>query len=132
MLLFLLLSFQVQGPDTARLDKLAQSRDVPALTSFLTPASLKPINPMQVIKSNGAYDVGRFGWHVLDLTPGPDANYVVFSTPLTSEDIGEMVFKRVGPTLQYVPEDDSLGVHIKRHNFDVSFDIPNTTVAITD
>ena len=132
MLPLLLLLTQNQGPDTAALDQWAQKRDTASLSRFLTPDSLKPMNPLEVLKSNGAYDVGRFGWHVLDLNPGPDASYVVFSTPLTSEDIGEMVFNRVGGALQYVPEDDALGVRIKRHNFDVSFDIPSKTVTITD
>src|SRR5437879_5318203 len=86
-----------QGPDTSTLDKLAQNRDVNALTAFETPGSLKPYNPLQVLKTNGPYEVGRFGWRVLDLAP-PDKSksYVVFTTPLTSEDVGEMVFEREG------------------------------------
>lgn len=132
MVPYLLFLSRLPGPDTASLDKMAQSRDTDALSRFLTPDSLKPFNPLQVLKSNGAYEVGRFGWHVLDLSPGRDASYVVFSTPLTSEDIGEMVFERQGAALKYISEDNALGVKIKRHQFDVSFDIPDKTVKITD
>lgn len=132
MLSLLLLFAHVQGPDTATLDKLAQKRDVASLSKFLTPESLKGVNPLQVLQTNGAYDVGRYGWHVLDLNPLANVNEVVFSTPLTSEDIGEMLFQREGGALKYIPEDDALGVRIKRHHFDVSFDIPNKTVKITD
>lgn len=121
------------GPDVATLDALAQKRDVRALTPYLTSESTKPLNPLLVISTNGAYATGRFGWHALDLNPpGGGASYVVFSTPLTSEDIGEMVFERTGDRLRYVPEDQDLGVRIASHAFDVQFDIPSKRVAITD
>jgi len=123
----------IQAPDTATLDAMAQKRDVAGLSKFLTPNSLKPINPLQVLSTNGAYDTGRMGWHVLDLAPpGTNRRFVVFTTPLTSEDIGEMVFEREGGMLKYVPEDDALGVHISNHALDVAFDIPTKTVKITD
>src|SRR4051812_41542950 len=104
--MFVLLSHLLfgQAPDTASLDAMAQKRDVAGISKFLTPDSVKPLNPLQVIKTNGAYETGRMGWHVVDLSPpGTDKKFVVFTTPLTSEDIGEMVFERQGAMLKYVP-----------------------------
>ena len=134
MFLLPLLLFRAgQAPTTADLDAMAQQRDVAGLSTHLTPDSLEPINPLQVLKTNGAYDVGRMGWHVYDLVPpNKSKSFVVFGTPLTSEDIGEMVFEREGGALKYVPEWDPLGVRIVRHHFDVSFDIPSKKVSIED
>ena len=133
MVLLAALLLTAQTPDIATLDSLAQKRDVDGLSKFLTPDSLQPFNPLQVLKTNGAYETGRFGWHALELNP-PDnkASYVVFTTALTSEDVGEMLFKREGAALKYVPEDDPMGFRILHHDFDVSFDIPTKTVKIVD
>lgn len=133
MLLIPALLLAIQAPDIASLDALAQKRDVAAITKFLTPESLQPMNPIQVMKTNGAYDVGSKGWHAVELvTPDKKDTYVVFTTPLTTEDIGELVFRRQGAALKYVPEDNALGFQILRHRFDVSFDIPNKGVRIED
>jgi hypothetical protein len=97
MLLLSAFFIAAQAPDIKSLDTMAQNRDVAGLSQFLTPDSLKPINPIQVLKTNGAYETGKFGWHALELTP-PDQSktFVVLATPITSEDIGEMVFERQG------------------------------------
>ena len=122
-----------QAPDTKTLDDLAQKRDVDGLTAVVSPASIAPFNPLKVLKTNGAYDTGRYGWHAVDLTP-PDGGktYVVLTTPLTTEDVGDMVFLRTGDRLEYVPEDNPLGIRPVRHKFDIAFDIPTKTVRITD
>ncbi|MEA2552447.1 MAG: hypothetical protein QOJ65_623, partial [Fimbriimonadaceae bacterium] len=133
MLPFLFSLVAAQGPDIRTLDDLAEKRDVATLTAYLTPDSLKRINPLQVLKTHGAYETGRRGWDVVELMP-PDGSksYVVFTTPMTTEDVGEMVFERQGAALKYVPEDDPLGVRITRHKFDVGFDIPHKTTTISD
>jgi len=122
-----------QAPDLKSLDALAQARNVDKLSQFLTPDSLRPMNPLQVLKTNGAYETGRLGWHALELAP-PNSNqsYVVFATPITSEDVGEMIFQRIGAALKYVPEDDPLAVRIVRHHLDVRFDIPKKSISVVD
>lgn len=122
-----------QTPDLRALDALAQKRDVAGLTAYLTPESVKPYNPLAVLKTNGAYETGKFGWHALELQPPTGtASYVVLSTPITSEDVGEMVFERAGDKLRYVPEDNDLGVRILSHAFEIGFDVPTKRVSITD
>ena len=133
MLTLLLLGGLLQSPAIEDLDALAQKRDVAALSKFLTPDSMTPLNPLNVLKTNGAYDTGRFGWHAVGLQmPGANKSFVVLTTPLTSEDIGEMVFERVGASLRYIPETDSLGIVPLRHSFQVSFDIPAKLVHVRD
>lgn len=133
MIALLLLSGLLQAPSVADLDALAQKRDVASLTKFLTPESLKPLNPLQVLKTNGAYETGRMGWHVLELNvPDRTRSFVVFTTPITSEDVGEMVFERVGAALRYVPETNALGVAPVHHEFRLSFDVPAKIVHVQD
>lgn len=122
-----------QSPDLPTLDALAEKRDLGGLTAYLTPDSIKPYNPLTVLKTNGAYETGKFGWHALDLRPpGSSTDYVVLATPITSEDVGEMVFERVGDKLKYLPEDNDLGVRITKHQFQLGFDVPTKHVEITD
>ena len=59
MLLFPLIG--QADPFLARLNNLAQSRDVAKLVTVLAP---KQENSFGIIKTNGAYDVGRMGWKV--------------------------------------------------------------------
>src|SRR5487761_2239961 len=99
-MLSILVAAVLSGPSVTELDALAKRRDSEALARFV---SLKPgsKNPFQVIQIGGAYGVGRFGWSAIDLpaTNGVD-DYVVFSTPLTVEDTGELLFRRQGDQLE--------------------------------
>lgn len=119
------------GPDLATLDSLAVKRDVQALDRYVE-GPKGAISPFRIMQTGGAYEVGRFGWHALDLATVDGRKLVVFSTPLTSEDTGELVFERDGSLLRYLPEDDDLGVRVRHHAFDVRFDLSNKTATLTD
>src|SRR5471030_449630 len=94
------------------LDRLAQTKNVDELTKYLDVAPPNRHNPFRIIQTRGAYDVGRFGWHALPLKAPDGAEYVVFSTPLTSEDTGELLFQRVGEKLRFVPETTGYGIKL--------------------
>jgi hypothetical protein len=131
MVTALILLFAQAG--VQNLDRLAQTRDVAGLSRFLEPLNEDAQNPFQVIKTNGAYETGKFGWRALEgRAPVGEDTFVVFSTPLTSEDVGELVFLRSGSQLRYLPEGDSLGMRIVRHDFDVSFSPSQKRVDIVD
>jgi len=120
-----------QHPDIQSLDQLAQRRDVAGLTAYLS--SVPKHNPFSVLKTGGAYAAGRLGWHALPLTAQGGEKYVVFSTPLIEEDMGELLFKvDQSGKLTYVPESDDRGVAIDKHNFDIRFDLDNAKAIITD
>jgi hypothetical protein len=114
-----------------RIQQLVDKKDVAALTAGTT---IRPgeLNPFNVLKTGGAYGVGRFGWKALPLKSPDGQRYVVLSTPLTSEDIGEIVLKRVGKELRFVPEQDALGVKVHRHSFDLRFIPQQKKAALVD
>lgn len=68
-------------------------------------------NPLNVIRTDGVYGVGERGWIVK-----ADGPHVVFSTPMTSEDVGEFLFRREGERLTYRPEERTEGTVIVRHD----------------
>ncbi len=117
----------VQGYDLAGLDQLAKSRDVAGIVSRLAPGQPEAIKHLAAIKTNGAYDTGRFGWKAEG-----DARNVVLTTALTSEDIGDYLFSVQNGKLRYLPETSTLGVRIKRHSLSASFDIDNKLAIISD
>jgi hypothetical protein len=80
----------------------------------------------------GAYDVGSKGWKVLESEPSFGGKYVVISTPMTSQDIGELLFERVGNKLKYIDEQQSDGLRLRHHNLRVAFDINKKTTQISD
>lgn len=121
----LLACAKISPPSIELLDQLAQSRDVAKLTSYLELTTTH--NPFRLLKTNGAYESGKFGWHALELVGG-DQKLVVFSTPLTTEDNGELVFIRNGDKLTYLPESDALGIRVVSHAFKVELH-PTTSVA---
>lgn len=123
---YLYLSY-ANGPTLAQLESLAKSRDVEGLEKLVQPLPEGVPNPFQVIRTGGAYDVGRYGWHAYEVD-----KYIVIGTPLTSEDVGEIVLRRSGAKLVYVPESDALGTRILHHRFDVRFDIPKKHAFIVD
>lgn len=113
-----------------KLDALVQKRDVEGLTPYL--ALFKGRNPLGPIQTGGAYGTGRFGWRAMLLRMGSQS-FVVFTTPLTSEDIGELLFRFDGAgKLVYVPEAEANGDRIKSHRFVVSFDLAKKQARITD
>ncbi|AIE87531.1 M1 family metallopeptidase [Fimbriimonas ginsengisoli] len=121
------------GPSIQAIDAMAKRRDVAGLTKLLAPLPEGIRNPFRVLKTGGAYEVGRFGWHAEELTAADGgARYVVIGTPLTSEDVGETVLKRVGNKLAYVPESDPMGTTVLGHRFDLKFDIPKKHAALRD
>src|ERR1019366_6228593 len=113
-------------------DQLAQAQNVTELTKYLDALPLNGRNPFSIMRTKGAYEVGRFGWHALPLKAPDGANYVVFSTPLTSEDTGELVFQRAGSKLRFVPEGNAFGIKLTRHDFDLKFDIPEKKATLVD
>lgn len=117
----------IAPPTIHHLDVLAQQKDVAGLERYLVPRRAGERGPLSVIKTGGPYEGGRFGWHAGEL-PG----YVVFWTPLTAEDTGDLLFQREGDKLKYIPEEDRGGVEILRHLFDVSFDVAGHRVKIED
>ncbi len=119
-------------PFLTRLNALAQAKVVAKLTSLTVPV-VGQTNPMQIVGSVGAYDVGRFGWKVEALkSPTSSKRYVVFTTPLTSQDTGELVFERKNEKLSYVPETDPWGSKVVTHNIDVTFNISGKSAELRD
>lgn len=127
-----LLLLQPQAP-IAQLDALARKRDAAGIAKMSSPA-VASSKALDFLRHNGAYDTGRFGWSAIELkdVSGGDV-FVVFSTKLTSEDIGEQVFRwRNGRLDAYVNELDDLGVRVLRHDLDVRFDLPAKKAILSD
>lgn len=129
--MLLLAPFLVHQAPIDRLDALAQSRDVEGLNQFLP--TIPSRSPFSILKTGGAYIAGAKGWHAKSLVAPDGTEYVVFSTPLISEDAGELLF-RVDPAgkLNFVPESDNLGVELDRHSFDLRFDLPGAKAIVVD
>lgn len=131
-LLSLTLSRVVDMP-TTELDRLAQKRDVAGLKLCVRESKSQDGSPLDIIRTEGAYGVGRFGWHAFDLSSADGKDkYVVLGTPLTSEDLGEILLKREDQKLVLVPEEEAFGATIQSHDFDVVFDIPHKVANIVD
>ncbi len=105
------------GPSIAQLEQLVKSKDVAALSRLIGPQPAQQPNPFNVLRTRGAYDTGRFGWTVEPLRK----DFVVITTALTSQDVGDILLKREGSGLRYLPETDAMGIKIHRHSFDVKF-----------
>ena len=120
MLASLALFFLSQSaPSIKLLNLYAEKRNVAALDTFLSGPPRK-VDPFRVLATNGPYDGGRFGWTAVEMQTPDHRNLVVFSTPTTMQDTGELVFIRKGGKLIYIPEDDSEGVRIVHHRFHVT------------
>jgi hypothetical protein len=128
----LLVLSQSPSPSITELDNLAQARNVEGLSRFLEESRTSGHNPFNIVRTNGAYEVGRFGWHALRLTGVGGEEFVVFSTPLTSEDTGELVFLRVGDKLRFVPETQGFGIRLVRHQFDLQFVTADKRAVLVD
>ncbi|AIE84964.1 M1 family metallopeptidase [Fimbriimonas ginsengisoli] len=118
----LLLLGQTPPPvSISQIDALVKQRDVAALQQLLVKQTGE--NPFSLLKTGGAYAAGSLGWSTKEIvSPSGRNRYVVISTPIISEDAGELLFQ-VAPSgkLQYIPESDALGVRLDKHSFFVRF-----------
>lgn len=132
-MLLVFLMAAASGPSVTELDSLAKARDVAKLSGYIENLPEGGFNPLTVIRTNGAYECGKFGWRALEMkSPDNDDAYVVLSTPLTGEDVGEVLLKRDGAKLRLIPEEDAMDVQVVKHTLDVRFSIPDKSAAITD
>ena len=122
-----------QDTFTADLDRLAKSRDVQGLTQKAVQGAWQGRNPFVPLRTNGAFDTGRFGWTALSGAAPWGKQLIVFSTALTSEDVGERLFETDGTKLtRYIDEREDQGWRIEKHKLEVAFDVPLKTVRILD
>lgn len=132
ILSILALACAKQDLDLGRLNEWAKARDVVTLDSLLSDKSSR-ISPFRILKTNGAYEVGRFGWNVLDLKiPGDPKRYVVFTTAMTSEDIGDLLFEVNDGKLKYLPEEFTNTAYPIRHDMEVKLSPATKTATIED
>lgn len=128
MLLTPLIAGLFAPPTVAQIDALARARNVAGLSALLVPLPPGARDPFPVLKSGGAYEVGKYGWQAIGLGP----EFVVVSTPLTSEDVGEILLRRAGSRLAVVPESDDLGAKILRHSLDVRLRVSEKRAEVVD
>lgn len=121
------LSFLRVGP--AEFDAWAQARDSVAIEAHASPALA---GKFSFLKGSGAFGVGRTGWHAFELDePETGKKYIVFSSALTTQDIGEQVFEWDGASLvSLVHERDTRGVRIRKATLEIRFDVPQKLASI--
>jgi hypothetical protein len=127
-LLISLALFQIR-PDVEQLSQLAAARNVAEIERRLAPGQTLAQRHLQVLKTNGAYDTGRFGWSAIG---SPDGKYVVLTTKITSEDAGELLLQRTPAGWKYIPETDRFPVRIARHRLAGEFNVDQKSVSFTD
>lgn len=133
MIAALAIALLAQTPLQAELNQLAKARDVAGLTAKSAAGAWQGRNPFAVLKTNSAYETGKFGWTAVAGTAPWGQQYVVFSTPLTSEDVGERLFETDGKQLtKFVDEREDFGWRIERHDLTVKFDVAAQHVSIDD
>lgn len=125
------LAFLRPAPDAslATIQSLAEKRDSAGLEEISGPETK---GKFAFLKGQGAYGVGRYGWKA-ELLPEAkgDKQYIVFSTPLTTEDRGDQVFVYDGSKItKLVHERETLGVRITRLDMSLSFNMPQKTATI--
>ena len=116
-----------QQPSVETLTNLAKKKDFTELAKYSTGDG----SEFKVLKG-GSYEVGKFGWKAEELTMSGVGNFVVFTTPLTSEDIGELLFERVGSKLKFIDEQAKDGLRLRHHKVHVKFDISKKEADISD
>ncbi len=127
MLSLAMLLAAYQGPTIETLDELAKKKDYQSLAKFSTGDG----HEFRVFRG-GSYQVGSLGWSAKALKADGIGDFVVFTTPLTSEDIGELLFQRVGNKLQYIDESEKDGLRIRYQDLHVHFNIEAKTTSILD
>ncbi|MCA0361485.1 MAG: hypothetical protein LCH41_10585 [Armatimonadetes bacterium] len=119
-------------PDSAALiadlSKHATAKDITAIEARATP-ELK--GKFAFLKVPGSFGVGRFGWTaelLQDSTTGTE--YAVFTTPLTTQDYGDQVFRiEDGKLAAKIDERTTRGVTPKHANFIIGFDLPKKSAS---
>ena len=107
----------------AEIDKLAGARDVDGLAKYASAQVVKD-DDFRFLKRGGAYGVGESGWRALKLDDVDGSkSYVVFTTRLTCEDLGEQVFQlEDGKLTKKIPEIEDFGCRVKHWDLTVKFD----------
>ena len=127
MFQLVLLAVSLQQPPVETLSNLAKKKDFDGLAKYSTGNG----SEFKVLKG-GSYAVGKFGWTAEELAMPGVGNFVVFTTPLTSEDIGELLFERVGSKLKFIDEQTKDGLRLRHHKVHVQFDIGRKEAGIMD
>ncbi|MBI1334002.1 MAG: hypothetical protein GC165_14105 [Armatimonadetes bacterium] len=127
MVPLVLLLLGQQSPSLDTLTSLAKQKDIAGLAKYSTGDG----HEFKVLRG-GAYDVGKFGWTAKSLKIDGIGDFVVFTTPLTSEDIGELLFERAGTKLKYIDEQDKDGIRLRHHKVHVSFNVAKKEAFLTD
>lgn len=116
------------GPTLEALNGFAKKRDIKALSAFSTGDG----SEFNILRG-GAYEVGKFGWKVEAVEPKfSPRKFVLFTTPLTSEDTGELLFERVGGKLKFISETDPEPIRLGHHKLDMKFATADKSVSIVD
>lgn len=119
----------------AALNDFAKARDVESLLKYASPAVLSASpKPFDFLKTGGAYGAGQRGWKALSLVdPVGGAEYVVFNTVYSCEDLADQVYLwRAGKLAQHIPEAETFGFSITNHDFDINIDPPKKFARISD
>lgn len=120
MVASLALLLLMRNPVVADLNALAQARDVDGLAAYAS-GSVTAAD-FSFLKGTGAYGVGRYPWSALQLDAPSGKTYLVFSTRVTSQDIGEQLFVLEGDRItRKVDELETGGITLKHCDFDIRF-----------
>ncbi len=115
-----LMGVQGNDPVLARLSDLVAKRDIKTLNSLVLndPETFNVLN-------GGPYGGGEKGWTVLEgTTPVTKRRFFVVSTPLTSQDIGEiLLMEEPGGKLTHIDESFDFGAQLQHHKLKVGFNI---------
>lgn len=116
MLLISLVVLSGSASAIEEISVLAEKRNIDELARFATP-KLAEKQPFRFLRTGGVYGGGGDGWTVKSLVrPDGKKNWLVFSTPIQAEDIGEMVFEWDGERMtEFVDESDPFGVKVIHH-----------------
>ncbi len=120
MVAALALFILTRNPVVADLNALAQARDVEGLAAYASGSVTE--KDFAFLRGTGAYGVGRYPWSALQLDAPSGKTYLVFSTRVTSQDIGEQLFVLEGEKItRKVEELETGGISLDHCDFDVSF-----------
>lgn len=110
------------GFDLAALNRFAQARNESAVAQMARP-ELGQQRAFRFLNVRGVYGGGGRGWTIAPLRqPNGPREWVVFTTPILAEDIGEQVFEvRNGLLWQRVPEQERFGLTPKHMDMKISF-----------
>ncbi len=115
-----LLGLQTGDPTLSGLSNLVAKRDIKTLNSLV-------LNDPEIfnVLAGGPYGGGEKGWSVFDgVTPVTKRRFFVVSTPLTSQDIGEvLLMEEPGGKFTHIDETFDFGVQFQDHKLKVGFNI---------